>query len=265
MRLTVLGSGSRGNALLVESDCGALLVDAGFPFKELCARCSVAGADPSRITGITLTHEHGDHATGAARAAATWNVPIAGSAGTLSRLRLAPGTATVTLQSSRPASIGGFSVTAYPTAHDATDPVMLVVEDAEGRRVGIAYDVGCPTSALHHACRGLDALVIESNHDEHLLRASSYPPSVRLRIAGRGGHLSNSQAANVVAQSAHASLALVVLAHLSDRCNTPELAMEAMRRSLKGTAFAGRIVVALQDTPSKPLEVIPMGQLALPL
>jgi phosphoribosyl 1,2-cyclic phosphodiesterase len=265
MRLTVLGSGSRGNALLVESESGALLVDAGFPFRELCARCTAAGIDVSRITGITLTHEHGDHSAGAARAASTWSVPVAASAGTLSRLRLGNGTRTVTLASSRPVTVGGFAVTAYPTAHDAADPVMLVVEDGEGRRVGVAYDVGCPTAALQHACRGLDALVIESNHDEHLLRASSYPPSVRLRIAGRGGHLSNSQAAGLVAQSAHASLALVVLAHLSELCNTPELALEAMRKSLKGTAFGGRIVVAPQDRPTPTLDVVPIGQLALPL
>lgn len=265
MRLTVLGSGSRGNAILVESHGQALLVDAGFPFRELVDRCRTAGADPAAIAGIVLTHEHGDHACGVARAASTWSLPVAASQGTLRRLRLRTGTTTIPLATARPVTVGTFAVTAYPTAHDATDPVMLVIEDLERRRVGIAYDVGSPTSALLHACRGLDALVIESNHDEFMLRASSYPPSVRARIAGRGGHLSNSQAAALVSQAVHSSLGLVVLAHISDRCNTHELALETMRKTLKGTAFSGRVVVALQDAPGKPLDVMPAGQLSLAL
>lgn len=265
MRLTVLGSGSRGNAILVESHGRSLLVDAGFPFRELRSRFETAGADPSRLGGIVLTHEHGDHACGTAKAATTWSVPVAGSAGTLRRLRLRSGTPTVALSPARAVNVGGFAVTAYPTAHDATDPVMLVVGDADGRRVGIAYDVGSPTAALLHACKGLDALVIESNHDEFMLRASSYPPSVRFRIAGRGGHLSNAQAAALVAQAVHASLSLVVLAHISDRCNTHELALDTMRKGLKRTAFSGRIVVALQDQPVAGLDVMPAGQLALGL
>jgi phosphoribosyl 1,2-cyclic phosphodiesterase len=143
---------------------------------------------------------------------------------------------------------------------------VLVVEDAAGRRLGVAYDAGSPTTALQHALRGLDALVIETNHDEVLLRSSGYPPSVRARIAGRGGHLSNSQAAALVAQGAHAALQLVVLAHLSDRCNRPDLALAAMRSALRGTAFAGRLVVAGQDAPTAPVTIgAGLEQLTLPL
>ncbi len=265
MRLTVLGSGSRGNAVLVESAGDSLLVDAGFSLRELGERCARSGADPAQVRAIALTHEHGDHSRGAARAAQAWGVPVAASPGTLSRLRLRDGAAVVPLSPGRAADLGPFRVTACPTAHDAHDPVMLVVEDGEGRRVGIAYDVGSPTAALQHALRGLDALVIETNHDEHMLRASAYPPSVRARIAGRGGHLSNRQAAAMVAQAAHAALALVVCAHLSDRCNQPDLALAAMREALRGTAFTGRIVVAEQDRPTPPLPVAQAGQLALPL
>ncbi len=265
MRLTVLGSGSRGNAVLVESAGDAILVDAGFSFRELGERFALAGADAARVRAIALTHEHGDHARGAARAAHAWGVPVAASPGTLARLRLRAGAPVVPLAPGRAVPVGPFTVAACPTAHDAGDPVMLVVEDGEGRRVGIACDVGSPTAALQHALRGLDAVVIESNHDEHLLRASTYPPSVRARIAGRGGHLSNREAANLVAQAAHASLAAVVCAHLSDRCNRPDLALEAMREGLRGTAFAGRIVVSTQDRPTPTLDVAPAGQLALPL
>lgn len=268
MRLTVLGSGSRGNALLVEADGAALLIDAGFSFKDLLKRCEAAGADPSLVRAIVLTHEHGDHAKGAARAAAAWGVPVLASRGTLVALaeRLPRTTAAIPLRPSRPVAVTPFAVTAYPTSHDAAEPVMLVVEDAEGRRLGVAYDVGSPTAALRHALRGLDALVVETNHDEVMLRASRYPATVRARIAGHGGHLSNRQAALLAAEAAHAGLGTVVLAHLSDRCNRPDLALREVETALRGTAFTGRIVVAEQDAPGAPIDVGAPGlQLALPL
>jgi phosphoribosyl 1,2-cyclic phosphodiesterase len=140
------------------------------------------------------------------------------------------------------------------------------VEVAAGRRVAVAYDVGSPTAALALACRDVDALVLETNHDEVMLRASGYPASVRARIAGRGGHLSNTQAAALAAQVAHDGLAVVVLAHLSDRCNTPELARRAVTAALRGTAFRGTILVASQHEPLPTVEIgAAAGQLALPL
>ena len=267
LRLTVLGSGSRGNALLLEAGGDALLVDAGFSFRDLGHRLAAAGCDPGAIRAIVLTHEHGDHTRGVARAAAAWNVPVYASAGTLAALGGALGAdRTVPLPASRRVACGAFQLTAYPTAHDAADPVVLVVEDGEGRRIGIACDVGSPTAALGLACRDLDALVLETNHDEVLLRGSGYPPAVRARIAGRGGHLSNSQAAALAAEVAHAGLSVVVLAHLSDRCNTPDLARQAVSQALAGTAFRGAILVAAQDVPLPTVDVgRGPGQLSLPL
>jgi phosphoribosyl 1,2-cyclic phosphodiesterase len=254
--------------MLVESDGDAILVDAGFSLRELVRRAESAGADPSRIRAIALTHEHGDHVHGAARAAAAWRVPVAASAGTLAALgrRLPAGIPRMVLPASRPVAVGAFHLAAYPTAHDAAEPVVLVIEDAAGRRLGVAYDVGSPTTALQLACRGLDALVVEANHDEVLLRASDYPATVRARIAGRGGHLSNAQAAALVAQVLHAGLGTVVLAHLSDRCNRADLALQAMESVLRPRGFTGRIVVAQQDEPTPALDVgaAPV-QLALPL
>ncbi len=268
MRLTVLGSGSRGNAVLLQSDGEALLVDAGFSPRDLARRLAAAGAGPDGLCGIVLTHEHGDHARGAPGAAAAWRAPIFASRGTLGALapRLRPGTETRVLEATRAIRCGGISLKAYPTAHDAADPVMVVVSDAGGRRVGIAYDLGTPTAALRHACHDLDALVLETNHDEVLLRSSRYPPAVRARIAGRGGHLSNREAAQLAAEVAHAGLAVLVLAHLSDRCNTPELARDAVALALRGTTFRGRLVVARQDAPLPALDVgAALEQLVLPL
>ena len=246
MRITVLGSGSRGNAIFVESDAGALLIDAGFSFREMLKRCEAAGRDPAR----------------------EWSVPVAGSAGTLEAVRpaLATHTETVLLPPARGTQVGDWRITAFPSAHDARDPVVLVAEDPRGRRIGVAYDVGSPTVALRHAIRGLDALVIESNHDEVMLRGSEYPPSVRARIAGRAGHLSNEEAARLVADAAHSRLGLVVLAHLSERCNEQALALETMKAALHRTAFAGRVIVATQDAPTETVELAQtLQQLALPL
>jgi phosphoribosyl 1,2-cyclic phosphodiesterase len=267
VRLTVLGSGSRGNALLLEAGGDALLVDAGFSFRDLTRRLAAAGRDPAAIRAIALTHEHGDHARGAARAAAAWRVPICGSAGTLAALGDgAAGTGALVLPAGRRVACGAFALTAFPTAHDAADPVVLVAEDRDGRRLGVAYDVGSPTTALRLACRDLDALVLETNHDEVMLRSSRYPASVRARIAGRGGHLSNAQAAALALEVAHAGLSVLVLAHLSDRCNTPELARRAVAEALAGSAFRGTILVASQDDPGPTVDVGPgLTQLTLPL
>lgn len=267
LRLTVLGSGSRGNALLLEAGGDALLVDAGFSLRDLGRRLAAAGREPSAIRALALTHEHGDHTRGAGRAAEAWNVPVYASAGTLAALgaKLAGARGTVPLPASRRVRCGAFHLTAYPTAHDAAEPIVLVVE-GDGRRVGIAYDVGSPTAALGLACRDLDALVVETNHDEVMLRGSGYPPAVRARIAGRGGHLSNRQAAALVAEVVHAGLSVVVLAHLSDRCNAPDLALETVREALAGSAFRGEILVASQDAPLPTVDVGPgLDQLSLAL
>ena len=268
MRVTVLGSGSRGNAVLLESMTGSILIDAGFSLREITRRCARAGRDPSRIKAIVLTHEHGDHSRGVAVAAQAWAVPVAGSPGTLRALdaHLRPETPLIPLAAARPSRVAGFTVTAYPTPHDAREPVVLVAEDEEGRRIGVACDVGSPSTALRHAIRGLDALIIESNHDEVMLRGSDYPPSVRARIAGRAGHLSNAEAARLVADASHSGLSLVILAHLSERCNRAELALAATKQALRGRGFRGRVLVADQDRPTECIELgAAMAQLSLAL
>lgn len=264
MRVTVLGSGSRGNAMLVESDDGALLIDAGFSHKVIEARLAAAGRTSANVRAIVLTHEHGDHSRGASRAARTWGVPLAASRGTLRALEWKARPAPIALDAARACAVAGFRVTAYPITHDAADPVMLVVEDGAGQRLGVAFDIGTATTALRHALRGLDAVVIESNHDEVMLRSSSYPASVRSRIAGIGGHLSNRQTAELLAACAHPGLGLVVLAHLSELCNRADIALGTVQDALKATPFAGRIVVAAQDAPTATLD-IGATQLSFPL
>jgi len=254
--LYVLGSGSSGNCLAIEHDGDVLLVDAGFSAREVERRAARVHLDLRRVVGLALTHEHGDHAAGAARLARALDAPVVSSAGTWQALRPRMPTARhVPLRLMHSIELGPFVLEACPTSHDAAEPVALSVVTAEGLRIGIAYDLGRPTAAVRYLLRELHALVLEANHDEIRLRTSDYPASVQERIAGSGGHLSNRAAAELIADVLHPGLGLVVLAHLSERCNSPEAARDAVRPMLRERGFAGELHVAPQDRPLPPMRV----------
>ncbi len=258
MRLFVLGSGSRGNCCAVESGDAVLLIDAGFSAREIERRAAAAGLDLSRLIGIALTHEHGDHACGAARLAQRFGVPVLTAPGTWTRLE-----ADCRSAQHRPlglcsrVEIGPFTVVACPTSHDAAEPLAIAVHVSYGARIGVAYDLGRPTAAVRYLLRELTAIVLEANHDEVLLRTSGYPPSVQQRIAGSGGHLSNRAAAELLAEVHHPGLGVVVLAHLSQRCNTADEARRTVQPALDRAGFTGELHVADQDVPLPPLSVTP--------
>jgi phosphoribosyl 1,2-cyclic phosphodiesterase len=257
MRLYVLGSGSRGNCCALEADGAAILLDAGFSAREIERRAETAGLDLSRVAGIALTHEHGDHACGAARLAHRLGVPILTAPGTWDRL--AP---SMRRAAHRPiglratVEVGPFRVEACPTSHDAADPVALAVRGPGGTSVGMAYDLGRPTTAVRYLLKNLTAIVLEANHDEVQLRTSGYPPVVQRRIAGSGGHLSNRAAAELLVELHHPGLAVVVLAHLSQRCNTADDARATVAPALRRVGFGGSLHVALQDAPLAPIDVM---------
>lgn len=256
IRLVVLGSGSRGNCFALECDGVVLLIDAGFSAKEVERRLELGGIDPRTIVGIAVTHEHGDHASGATRLAARHDVPLVTSLGTWQALAaggevcdfLAIGTAST-------AAVGPFTVAACPTSHDAAEPIAIGVMMPGGVSVGIAYDLGRPTQAIRWFLRDRHCLILEANHDEALLRSSGYPAVVQQRIAGPGGHLSNFDAARLLGELHHAALATVVLAHLSQRCNSVEAARETIGAALQACGFLGELVLAEQDGPMAPIGI----------
>ncbi|MBX3145827.1 MAG: MBL fold metallo-hydrolase [Gemmatimonadales bacterium] len=256
--LSALGSGSGGNAFVLDGPDGALLVDAGFTAKELERRATLVGVDLSRVHGVVLTHEHGDHATGSVRIAKRLGVPLVATEGTLRSLAPPEGVDRVMLRSSSIAELGPFSIESCRIIHDAAEPTALAVEYQEVR-LGVAYDFGRATLGLRHLLRGCDALVVESNYDEIMLRTSDYPVSVQHRIAGSGGHLSNRAAAELLADLCHDGLGVVVLAHLSRQCNAPEVAHSTVAGYLGVRGFTGRIAVATQDTPVGPLPISASG------
>jgi phosphoribosyl 1,2-cyclic phosphodiesterase len=251
IRLFALGSGSKGNAFALETEAGTLLLDAGLSAREWLRRARTVGLEPERLVGIALTHEHGDHAGGATSLARKFGVPLVATEGTLRALG-ASRAASVTLRGSSLVEVGPFTVASCRLLHDAAEPSALVV-DAAGVRVGLAYDFGRPTGGLRYLFRGLDAVILEANYDEVLLRTSDYPASVQHRIAGSGGHLSNTGAADLLGDLLHDTLRLVVLAHLSQQCNTPEVARAAIEPRLRARGFRGDLAVAVQDRPIGPI------------
>ncbi len=233
--LAVLASGSSGNCCYLETSAGALLVDAGLSARETLRRLKELGRDPARVEAILVTHEHIDHARGVRVLARQLGVPVRGTAGTLDALpEEVPGARE--LPSGESERMGGFTVSPFSLPHDAADPVGFVLE-AGGVRVGVATDLGCVTGLARERLAGCGALVLESNHDERMLMEGPYPWHLKQRIRSRRGHLSNGDAAEMLAGLWHRRLRAVVLAHLSETNNLPRLALEGARAAMGGDLF----------------------------
>jgi phosphoribosyl 1,2-cyclic phosphodiesterase len=256
MNLAVLGSGSRGNAVVIWDHDATILIDAGFGIRTLQRRMKAIGLAGTTVRAIVLTHEHSDHARGAGQAARAAGCPIVASPGTLRALAMElESVDTITLTSNGPTDVGGFRVRACPTPHDAAEPVAVRIERPGRRgRYAVAQDVGHVTAPLTTFLGGCTGLVVEANHDEHMLATGPYPPRLRARIAGRLGHLSNADTAALLRAVVNPGLEFVVLSHLSQQCNAPAAAERAVDPALRSQGFAGRLLIASQD---EPLHVVP--------
>ena len=253
MRVWVLGSGSRGNAVLLESGDTRVLVDAGFAPRELAQRLAAVGVAPESIAACVVTHEHADHVKGAAAASARWGWQLYATTGTAAAGAALLDADVRAVDARAGFTVGGLELRTVPTPHDAAEPVAVVATArGSGARAAICYDLGHATEPVRQALRDADVLVLESNHDEGMLRSGPYPPSVCDRIAGRNGHLSNRAAGALARQCAHRQLGHVVLAHLSEQCNDARVAVEQMTVSLARTAFRGRVAAASQGSPVGP-------------
>ncbi len=253
MKVATLGSGSRGNSVLVECGGTRLLVDAGFSGSELARRLDALGVAPETIDGIVVTHEHRDHTGGIGVAARRWGWPLFITRGTAAACAsLLRGTeAVVHYEGEEPFRVGDLVIHPCATCHDAADPVAIAVTDpATGLRVCVATDLGRATAPVRSAFSGCHFVILESNHDEVLLRESPYPWSIIQRIGGSRGHLSNRLAADLAADLVHPDLGGILLAHLSAECNDPTRARETARRRLRATGYRGLLEVAAQDEPS---------------
>ena len=253
MRVWVLGSGSAGNAVLVESGETRILIDAGFPVRELTKRLAAIGVSGESIESAIVTHEHTDHVRGVCAAAKRWKWSVYASSGTIAGYPLLEEICARPFAAGATLELGDLSVQTVRTPHDGTEPVaVLATAKSSGVRAGIIYDLGHVPPSYRKTFERLDILVLESNHDEGMLRAGPYPPSVQARIGGAYGHLSNRRAGKFAQDCVHAGLSQLVLAHLSERCNAPEVAMRSMRESLARTSFRGALQPASQSATCGP-------------
>lgn len=232
MKFASLGSGSEGNALLVQAEDGTrVLVDCGFGPREALKRLSRLGVEPPSLAGILVTHEHSDHVGGVFRLATRYQIPVMLTRGTLLVCGMNPETAAPgavrILAHGESLRLNGLLVEPFTVPHDAREPVQYVLSDGVAR-LGVLTDIGHATAQVARSLAGLTALVLETNHDRQLLDASDYPESLKRRISGPWGHLENDQSAALLAMLDRSRLACVVAAHLSRRNNRPEKARAAL-------------------------------------
>ena len=232
LRFCSLGSGSSGNATLVEARSGTtasrVLVDCGFTQRELKARLARAALAPADIDAIFVTHEHGDHAGCAVGWARRHRIPLWMSRGTWRAIGEPElGDLLHLARDGEHITVGDLLLAPYTVPHDAQEPLQLRFSDG-ALRLGVLTDAGSITDHLLEQLQRCDALLLECNHDRAMLAASRYPASLRSRISGRYGHLSNDTAAQILASCLHGGLRHVVAAHLSRENNRPELALAAL-------------------------------------
>lgn len=233
MRFGCLGSGSKGNAWLVQAGDTRIMVDCGFGPREAGKRLARLGLDVSELDAVLVTHEHSDHGRGVARLASQARCPVWLTHGTHAMLDasgIAPLSARI-IEGQQKFAIGALEISPYPVPHDAREPMHFVFSDG-ATRFGLLTDAGHVTTHMETALSGCDALALECNHDVARLEAGSYPIALKRRILGRYGHLDNDAAATLLRKIAGSGLKHVVAAHLSEENNAPELARTALASAL---------------------------------
>lgn len=247
MRFASLGSGSEGNALLVQKHSTLVMLDNGFGLAETEARLARLGVTPAEVTAIVVTHEHADHIGGVARFSRKHGTRVWLTHGTARHVAPASllSDAYSFIDPQVAFAVGDLEVRPYLVPHDASEPVQFVFSDGASR-LGVLTDTGCSTTHIEQSLSGVDALVLECNHDLDMLMAGPYPPGLKKRVSGRFGHLDNLSAAALLTRIDCTRLRHVVAAHLSKHNNRPELATGALAASLG--CDASWIAVAQQDT-----------------
>lgn len=251
LRFAALGSGSRGNALLVESGDTLVMIDCGLPRREIEQRLTALGRTAGDVSAVLITHEHGDHRQGLGAFTRRYPVPVWLTPGTAAALE--PISTRQALNCHRAFAIGAITVEPFPVPHDAREPCQFAFA-AGGRRLGLLTDSGHVTPHMVERLAGSDALALEFNHDRAALEASAYPAALKARVASRFGHLSNAQSVALLGELDSARLQWVAGLHLSENTNTPELVRSSYARA--GFADACPLHLAAQDHPSGWLEIV---------
>ena len=263
--VSMLASGSRGNCALVSSSSTKILVDAGISCREIFKRMKGLGDDPHSLSAILITHEHCDHIYGVATLAKKLRIPIFMTGATYQSWQRAMRDESgekpklerfERFESGHTFQVGDIAVKPFTIPHDAADPVGFTFR-AEGIKVGVATDLGYIPVSVRDNLRGCDVLIMESNHDLEMLRVGPYPWSVKQRVMSRVGHLSNDALAQFFTNDYDGEAAFVVLAHLSEHNNHPEIARRAAMKALgpRQTLLRNRVMLASQTEPLEPIRL----------
>ncbi len=253
MEVCVLASGSKGNCIYVSGGGTSLLVDAGLSAREMVARLRVAGVEPESLQAVLFTHDHVDHYRGIEVFSRKYPVRLFANEGTAAGIEISCPKMTCAweiFETSSTFEIGGLRVEAFTVPHDAADPVGFVFDDGVSR-LCVVTDLGQATPLICAKLAQCHAAILESNHDYDMLMQSERPWPLKTRIAGRSGHLSNDDAAALLCSAIQERLHTLLLAHLSEECNTPALALNTMRLALRAVGREDvRIEVMSQDQVS---------------
>ena len=262
----ILASGSSGNCLWVRGGGVEILVDCGLSVRRIADRLADAGGDLRDVQAVICTHGHGDHIASAEILARRYGIAIHATAGTLRSIRGSPPPERLREVDVRGRfRIGGLEIRLAPTPHDAVGSCSVVIADAE-TSLGICTDLGRPTETIRRHLDGVDGLILEMNHDLQMLLEGPYPEVLKRRIRSDLGHLSNDQAADLLAQLLHPGLQHLSLAHLSEQNNLPEIARDRAGEVLADAALSPVLVVAEQHRTGEPVRLRAgrRGQLGLP-
>ncbi len=226
MQFASLGSGSRGNATLIRSESTTLMVDLGFSTKETLRRLERLNCTPESINAILVTHEHTDHVSGVARFANKFNIPVWATSGTAKSDKLSSCKLSY-INCHSDFTVGDIKITPYPVPHDASEPCQFVFTHKE-LRLGLLTDTGSITTHIENTLTGLDALLLEFNHDVELLMNGSYSTNLKTRVAGDYGHLNNNQSAALLKKLDTSNLQSLVALHLSEKNNAVDLVYDIL-------------------------------------
>ena len=269
MRFCVLGSGSKGNSTYISSGDTAILIDAGFSGVETARRLALIGVDISSLSAILITHEHGDHVRGVSVLSRRYDLTVFANKATLSKAgkTLDKLFSFQEFSTGKPFQIKDLEIRPFSISHDAADPVGFVVNNGKSS-FGYCTDTGMVSRLVKHRLTGLNGLVLESNHDPDMLKTGPYPLELQQRVSSKTGHLANSDAACFLADILHDELEHVVLAHISETNNLPEIVRNTVTSVLNGHGenfyFVGEarnsstcISLARQDRPGVLINLYP--------
>ena len=232
MRFAYLGSGSKGNACVIEADNTRVLLDCGFSIKETERRLARLELGPTDLAALIVTHEHSDHIAGIGGLARKYDLPVYMTPGTYASNKAGDLPHLNLVNSHSSFRLGSFEVQPVPVPHDAKEPCQYVFSH-NGLRLGILTDVGHVTPHIQRHYGRCDALVVECNHDTSMLHAGPYPPRLKQRVGGDYGHLNNQQAAELLGQVDFDRLKMVLAVHISEKNNCRELVQAALTDALK--------------------------------